>query len=503
MRYRATRDRVRFIEGRARLVRAELPLLARSATSCATGCGVGASTPRGPRPARAEGRSSRGSSARTPTTRTRSSRSLLGLTLEPDDAASDPRAEPRERPARRRSRSSPSSSAGSPRSSRSASSSRTSTGPTSRRSSCSRSCCGSTEEAAVGLVFLYRTEREHRSWRLGERARQRYPHRYREIELRPLPDRREPALVDGAADGELPEAVAELLAERAGGNPFFLEEALRDLVERGALRRENGGWKLAVGVGRARRPDARPGSAAGAARPARPGDARGASASRPSSGARSACRCSSSSSRTTSSRRRSPSSSGSTSIVEKRRRPAPEYRFRHGLVQEVAYATPGRADAPQAAPPRRRGARGALPGVAGARSTGCSPATSARRTSRRRPSTYLLKAGDAARRDLRRPGGARALPPGARLPRPPRRRAPRARHALQDGARAPPGVRLRAAPRRPTTRRSAAASRTRRACEPTERARDGALVPPDELSPGRRLHDRGRQFARAPLPRAC
>ena len=44
-----------------------------------------------------------------------------------------------------------------------------------------------TEEAAIGLVFLYRTEREHRSWRLGERARQRHPHRYREIELRPLP----------------------------------------------------------------------------------------------------------------------------------------------------------------------------------------------------------------------------------------------------------------------------------------------------------------------------
>ena len=51
-----------------------------------------------------------------------------------------------------------------------------------------------TEEAAIGLVFLYRTEREHRSWRLGERARQLHPHRYREIELRPLPTRR----VEGA-----------------------------------------------------------------------------------------------------------------------------------------------------------------------------------------------------------------------------------------------------------------------------------------------------------------
>ena len=34
--------------------------------------------------------------------------------------------------------------------------------------------------------------------------------------------------------------VPSSLAVRAGGNPFFLEEALRDLVERGALERENG-----------------------------------------------------------------------------------------------------------------------------------------------------------------------------------------------------------------------------------------------------------------------
>ena len=50
------------------------------------------------------------------------------------------------------------------------------------------------------------------------------------------------------AAGELPESVAALLADRAGGNPFFLEEALRDLIERGALRRENGRFVLAVGI---------------------------------------------------------------------------------------------------------------------------------------------------------------------------------------------------------------------------------------------------------------
>src|SRR4029078_6724398 len=35
-------------------------------------------------------------------------------------------------------------------------------------------------------------------------------------------------------------------AQRSGGNSFFLEEALRDLVERGALVKRDGKWEMAV-----------------------------------------------------------------------------------------------------------------------------------------------------------------------------------------------------------------------------------------------------------------
>ena len=41
-----------------------------------------------------------------------------------------------------------------------------------------------TESDPVGLALLYRADRDAGSWRVGERARQRYPHRYRELELR-------------------------------------------------------------------------------------------------------------------------------------------------------------------------------------------------------------------------------------------------------------------------------------------------------------------------------
>ena len=197
---------------------------------------------------------------------------------------------------------------------------------------------GITDEAAVALFFLYRPEREHGSWRLGERARQLYPHRYREIEVRPLPADSARVLVSHAAEGELPESVSELLAERSGGNPFFLEEAIRDLIERGALERRNGGWQLAVGVDELAIPAAVQGTLQ-------------ARLDRLDPETREILSLAAVIGRTFGLPLldrlvpRDELMHALTElmrldlIVEKRRRPNPEYRFRHGLVQEVAYAS--------------------------------------------------------------------------------------------------------------------------------------------------------------------
>ena len=199
-------------------------------------------------------------------------------------------------------------------------------------------CLRVTEEAAVGLMLLYRTEREHRSWQLGERARQHFPHRYREIELRPLPSDASRALVAETAEGKLPEAVAELLVERAGGNPFFLEEAFRDLVERGALKRQNGSWELGVD------PDE-------LSVPAVVQGALQARLDRLDPNTREVLSYAAVIGRTFGLPllekiiRHDQLQPALTElqrldlIVETRRRPTPEYRFRHGLVQEVAYAS--------------------------------------------------------------------------------------------------------------------------------------------------------------------
>src|SRR5262249_12523560 len=104
------------------------------------------------------------------------------------------------------------------------------------------------DEEALTLVLTYRTEDEHAAWDLAEQARRRYRHRFVELSLTALPPTAAAELAAGAAGADIPEQVAALLAERSGGNPFFLEEALRDLVERGVLRRRNGRFELANGA---------------------------------------------------------------------------------------------------------------------------------------------------------------------------------------------------------------------------------------------------------------
>jgi ABC-type transport system substrate-binding protein/class 3 adenylate cyclase len=200
------------------------------------------------------------------------------------------------------------------------------------------SLLGVTEESAVGLFFLYRSERELGSWRLGERARQRYPHRYKEIEVQPLPPDASRALAVGAAGGEIPDSVAELLAERSGGNPFFLEEAIRDLVERGALQRDNGKWTLAVDEDEL-------------AIPALVQGALQARLDRLDPSTREVLSIAAVIGRTFGIpllERLVPRDELIPAltelqrldlIYEKSRRPNPEYRFRHGLVQEVAYSS--------------------------------------------------------------------------------------------------------------------------------------------------------------------
>jgi ABC-type transport system substrate-binding protein/class 3 adenylate cyclase len=89
------------------------------------------------------------------------------------------------------------------------------------------------DDEPVAVLLLYRNDPDLPSWGLGESARRRYRHRFRELQLEPLDPAEGARLAASAAGSDLSADVAARLAERTGGNPLFLEEAARDAVERG------------------------------------------------------------------------------------------------------------------------------------------------------------------------------------------------------------------------------------------------------------------------------
>ncbi len=64
------------------------------------------------------------------------------------------------------------------------------------------------------------------------------------LELDPLSAQDSDRMLDEMLAGGLPAELSELVVERAEGNPFFVEELLGMLIDRGVLVQENGDWLL-------------------------------------------------------------------------------------------------------------------------------------------------------------------------------------------------------------------------------------------------------------------
>ena len=180
------------------------------------------------------------------------------------------------------------------------------------------------EEEPVALLLAYRHDPDLRSWELGEAARRRYRHRFRELLLEPL------------------DASSAARARGRGG---------RDAIFPTTSQRSSPNERAAIRSSSRRRRATR--SSEATARPCPPRSRRrcrrGSTGShrtsatsprsRRSSAAASACRCSE---RLVPPERLRPALSELQRldlVVEERRRPTPEYRFRHGLVREAAYSS--------------------------------------------------------------------------------------------------------------------------------------------------------------------
>lgn len=114
-----------------------------------------------------------------------------------------------------------------------------------------------TERAPLMLVVLMRAETDKSAWRLRDLAAREYRRRFHEIELEPLTLTDANALVNNLlAIAELPDQVRQVILERAEGNPLFLEEILRALMEQGTIARdEHNHWYAKSPVSNLHLPD--------------------------------------------------------------------------------------------------------------------------------------------------------------------------------------------------------------------------------------------------------
>jgi len=99
-----------------------------------------------------------------------------------------------------------------------------------------------TSEAPVLFCFVTRPDRETDGWRLVTAARD-LGSGLTEVTLNPLTEADSRQLVSNLLEIEsLPDNIRTIILKKAEGNPFFVEEVIRMLIERGAIVKKGESW---------------------------------------------------------------------------------------------------------------------------------------------------------------------------------------------------------------------------------------------------------------------
>jgi class 3 adenylate cyclase len=110
--------------------------------------------------------------------------------------------------------------------------------------------------APVLLCMATRPERDAPAWRLVTAARETLGGSLTEITLHALSDSDSRQLVANLLKIEaLPEPVRAVILKKAEGNPFFVEEVIRMLIDRGAIVRRGDDWIAGAGIEQVEIPD--------------------------------------------------------------------------------------------------------------------------------------------------------------------------------------------------------------------------------------------------------
>lgn len=101
-----------------------------------------------------------------------------------------------------------------------------------------------TDRAPLLLMLLFRPERDLPSWRIKLRVETDFAHRYTEITLAPLSATDSNLLINALLDiADLPQTTRSMIQSRSEGNPFYLEEIVRHLIDEKAIVRDDGHWR--------------------------------------------------------------------------------------------------------------------------------------------------------------------------------------------------------------------------------------------------------------------
>ena len=102
-----------------------------------------------------------------------------------------------------------------------------------------------TDRADLMIICAFRPWRQDPSWRFHELATRDYAPRYSSVVLEPLDESKSNELIASLlAVEDLPAKVQSLIFAKSEGNPFFLEEVIRSLLEADLIVQEDSRWRV-------------------------------------------------------------------------------------------------------------------------------------------------------------------------------------------------------------------------------------------------------------------
>jgi ABC-type oligopeptide transport system substrate-binding subunit len=108
-----------------------------------------------------------------------------------------------------------------------------------------------TDRAGLLLICVFRPRPESNCWRVREMAARDFPHRHADVLLEPLSSGQSQVLVRNLLRiHTIPVQFRRRILSVAEGNPFYVEEILRGLIDQGAVIADEatGGWQVAEGA---------------------------------------------------------------------------------------------------------------------------------------------------------------------------------------------------------------------------------------------------------------